>query len=300
MSELKNIQVNQLLNTLFSDPIPEAVLNELIIETKPKIEPTTYRPNERTAAFFEHHANKLNLSSQSIISLILNAVVSASIQPTVSTFGIVCDRFNLIFESHRVAQLHIKTLIDAYDRNNFPINAINNKNLLLTSLTPSVMHVLSKVFGISASWVTGEIDQPCELSMIMNDSDLSNHLSYLEDEYLSETLTINNIHAIAIAHKDVISNRNSLSYNFIVILCKEVILDKHMKFMTYHVVGEFNTGNTHSMNAYSQLSMLYKDKGIDIVGQAYDYDIGQLILRGSLPVVTLNSPSIPWNISFSK
>ena len=285
----RTIKSNTLIDELFLVPVPPMPIGAKEKEAKP----TTIRPDAQTAHYFQYHAERLNISMQDMIALTLNAVAHSTIQPATQTFQLVIDRFKLLFEAHKVPQIHVKSIIESAGEVQFNIGSLTNDELLLNGYSGSIKRVLESVFHVRSAWLDGVED-----NAVISDPVYSRAHAFSVWESISAPWPFQGISLSSQTMLAVESDRTSLLDNeaekpfpeVLLFTVRDIYLDRHMGFKTYELNGIFPTSNIEARACLQALLTigLSQPEKVNVMGISIDHDGFSAMKSGRLPALCLD------------
>lgn len=298
----KDITVTKVLSTLFLNPIPP-IVNDIDTSSEDIGKGTTIRLSPRAKQFYTYHAKRLTISHQAVITLILEAVMTASTEPFKSGIGMVVERFKILFEEHEIPPIYIKSIIDAFTGRNFPVGALSNNEILASVLDSSYFDSLSQLFGVGVPWLDGRNIEPVQLTPIIH-RDWS-----FEPVHHAQQLTLNDdffvTHELSLivsesADPTLLADKafGERITTIIPILTTNYTISgsRQFSFVTYRVEGLVPWLNTEARIGLKAVIKYAEINDIHVLGKTYSHDVFAGLMVGLLPA-TLLSTEIPttWN-----
>lgn len=298
----KNIRLNTLIDELFlvqCPPLPPGV-------DKNEVKQTTIRPTAEVVHFYQYHAERLGISMQEMLMLSLQAVAHGSMRATEQTFQLVIDRFKMLFEAHRVPQIHAKSVIDASGEIVFPIGALTNDQMLLENFTPGLKESLQRVFHVRGAWLDGEED-----NAVLADPIYSRDHAFSVWEAACQPWSLKGIELLSKEMLFIRSNRQ-LSVmveegarapalpELLIYIVRNIKLDRHMEFKTYELTGIYPTSNKEARACVTALLNVgtAAESRVTCRGISVGHDDFSAMKSGRLPALCLNKGfPTAWDIS---
>lgn len=122
-----------------------------------EIKATTIRPDPEVKKFCEVQAEKMGISFQAFINIVLKGVMLETLSPQKSEITLMQERFFEIFKSHNIPVSHIPILLRDY---NISLSILADNNRLLDHYSDKLIEHLSQRFHLSKDWLNGTRNLP--------------------------------------------------------------------------------------------------------------------------------------------
>ena len=141
--------MNKILTALISQPDKQ----EYVILPGEETKGTTIRLEADIRKFSEDNANKLGISIQSFISMLIKGVMLETTNSTQSECILMSERIIEIFKSHSIDLISIPKILNDY---HITLPVLAEKHRILEFITPSLIKFLSDTFFASQHWIQAQ------------------------------------------------------------------------------------------------------------------------------------------------
>lgn len=150
----KKLALKDRLLTLITGVPPMPEMTEKELEEKPK--GITIRFSPKVRRWLDHQSEHLGCSIQELVSITMTSTMQATETPVASEQEITCARFRQIFETYGIGHFDIP---DFFESDKLTRSQLMNDEVLINTLTQSMLDEVGAKLNINPAWITCESDE---------------------------------------------------------------------------------------------------------------------------------------------
>ncbi len=140
------------LTRLIANLLSQKSEEEYSVLPDDEIKPTTVRLEPGVRKFCDIQSEKMGISVQSFISMVLHGVMLESISPVTSELTLMHERFFDLFKFHKIPLAHIPLILKDF---NITLSILSDRGRLLDAYSEKLLEYLSELFLVHQNWLNG-------------------------------------------------------------------------------------------------------------------------------------------------
>lgn len=151
------------LNKLISNLLEIKHEDEFAIPPGEETKGTTIRLGPEVKRFCDVQAEKLGVSAQAFISMIIKGVMMETLAPVKTELTLMQERFFEVFKIHKIPVTDIPLFLKEF---NITLSTISDGGRLLDAYSPKIIDYIAERFYINTEWLRGSVHTYCSHSYI--------------------------------------------------------------------------------------------------------------------------------------
>ncbi|WP_156507732.1 hypothetical protein [Halioglobus sp. HI00S01] len=244
----------------------------------------TIRPSAVTVRYFQYHAERLGsgITVQSLIASVLNAIVSETISPEMSSYELARFRILEAFNAHDIPTVYIPDILHSFGDNDFSVHCMANKRHFFENITPRTVEACTALFGVSKGWLLGESVACVRYPEVRPEVDfpLSNAIER-HDNVISQSPSIE-VNQRSVAVFGDFSNHLSLA-PLLVLMSVGYSYDQSYSFAGWLPIGRISASGSERDTALRSVESACRNIELDYSEIQIDSGVAEHLSSGEMP-----------------